>query len=153
MRRFLLASILACSLGACSSSPNRLYGSMSQIYSLDFDRVQIFRIGDQVSIEYQRLSGQDTQAKVAKLTVVVGDLANLAGHDVDLTAPVGSGLPRGTLQRVESGTTEFPLKVGTVRFNQEPVAGTDLSGTFHTTLANPDGRTLNGNFEADVVAL
>ena len=151
MRRFLLASILACSLGACGSSPNRLYGSMSQIYSLDFDRVQIFRVGDQVSIEYQRLSGQSIQAKVAKLTVVVGDLANLAGHDVDLTEPV-AGLPRGTLQRVESGTTEFPLKVGTVHFNQEPVAGTDLSGTFHTTLANPDGRTLNGNFEADVVA-
>jgi len=150
MRRFLLASILACSLGACSNDPNRLYGSVSDIYSLDFSRVQIFRVSDQVSIEYQRVSGQSIQAKVAKLTVVVGDLANLAGNDVDLTEIVG-GLPRGTLQRVESTTTDFPLQVGLVHFNQEPVAGTNLSGSFHTTLADPAGRTLNGDFQATVV--
>jgi hypothetical protein len=150
MRRFLLASILACSLGACSNDPNRLYGSVSDIYSLDFSRVQIFRVSDQVSIEYQRVSGQSIQAKVAKLTVVVGDLANLAGNDIDLTEIVG-GLPRGTMQRVESTTTDFPLQVGLVHFNQEPVAGTNLSGSFHTTLADPAGRTLNGDFQATVV--
>ena len=152
MRRRLLAFILACGLSACSDEPNRLYGSLSQVYSLSFDRVQIFRVGDQVSIEYQRTSGKTIQAKVAKLTVSVGDLANLAGNDVDLTEKVG-GLTRGTLQRVEeTSTTDFPLKVGTVQFKQEPVAGTNLSGTFHTTLAEPDGRTLNGDFEASVVA-
>jgi hypothetical protein len=151
MRRLLLASILACGLGACSNEPNRLYGSVSQIYSLDFSRVQIFRVKDQVSVEYQRLSGQIVQAKIAKLTVLVGDLANLAGNQIDLTEMVG-GLPRGTMQRVESTTTDFLLKVGNVRFNQEPVAGANLSGTFHTTLADPDGRTLNGDFEATVVA-
>jgi hypothetical protein len=123
---------------------------VSDIYSLDFSRVQIFRVSDQVSIEYQRVSGQSIQAKVAKLTVVVGDLANLAGNDVDLTEIVG-GLPRGTLQRVESTTTDFPLQVGLVHFNQEPVAGTNLSGSFHTTLADPAGRTLNGDFQATVV--
>jgi len=151
MRRFLIASILACGLGACSKDPNRLYGSVSQIYSLDFDRVQILSVGNQVSIEYQKLSGQNIEAKVAKLTVTVGDLANLAGNDVDLTESVG-GLPRGTMQRVESTTTDFPLKVGTVHFNQEPSVGTNLGGTFHTTLADPDGRTLNGDFQATVVA-
>jgi len=151
MRRFLIASILACGLGACSKDPNRLYGSVSQIYSLDFDRVQILSVGNQVSIEYQKLSGQNIEAKVVKLTVTVGDLANLAGNDVDLTESVG-GLPRGTMQRVESTTTDFPLKVGTVHFNQEPSVGTNLGGTFHTTLADPDGRTLNGDFQATVVA-
>ena len=151
MRRFLIAWILACGLGACSKDPNRLYGSVSQIYSLDFDRVQILSVGNQVSIEYQKLSGQNIEAKVAKLTVTVGDLANLAGNDVDLTESVG-GLPRGTMQRVESTTTDFPLKVGTVHFNQEPSVGTNLGGTFHTTLADPDGRTLNGDFQATVVA-
>ena len=151
MRRLLLASLLACGLGACGKDPNRLYGSVSQIYSLDFNRVQILRVSDQVSIEYQRLSGQSIEAKVAKLTVMVGDLANLAGNDVDLTETVG-GLPRGTMQRVESTTTDFPIKTGTVHFNQEPVAGTNLSGSFHSTLSDPDGRTLNGDFQADVVA-
>ena len=157
MHRFLLASLLACSLGACSNEPNRLYGSVSDIYSLGFNRVQIKRVGgqnpasDQVSIEYQQVSGQSIQAWVAKLTVTVGDLANLAGNDVDLTEVVG-GLPRGTMQRIEGTTTDFPLKVGTVRFNQEPVAGANLSGSFHTTLSEPDGRTLNGDFQATVVA-
>jgi hypothetical protein len=55
------------------------------------------------------------------------------------------------LQRVESTTTDFPLQVGLVHFNQEPVAGTNLSGSFHTTLADPAGRTLNGDFQATVV--
>jgi hypothetical protein len=151
MRQVLLALLLACGLAGCGEESNRLYGSVSQIYKLDFDRVQILRVGDQVSIEYQRLSGQTIEAKVAKLTVIVGDLANLAGNEVDLTEKVG-GLPRGTMQRVESTTTDFPLEVGNVRFGQEPVAGTELSGTFHTTLADPAGRTLNGDFKAKVEA-
>jgi hypothetical protein len=151
MRGFLLAAVMLCSLGACGKDANRLYGSVSQIYGLDFDRVQIFRVSDQVSIEYQRVSGGSVDAKVAKLTVMVGDLANMAGNDIDLTEKVG-GLPRGTMQRVESTTTDFPLRTGLVHFDQEPTADTHLSGTFHTTLSDPDGRTLNGDFQADVVA-
>jgi hypothetical protein len=151
MRRWF-ALLVICGLAGCSSEANRLYGSVSQIYKLSFDRVQIFRHGGEVSIEYQRLSGGNVSAKVAKLTVRVDDLANIAGNDVDLTELVG-GLPRGTLQRVESGTTDFPLKVGTVHFEQEPTARTDLSGNFHTMLSDPDGRTLNGDFQAKVEEL
>jgi hypothetical protein len=151
MRRLLIASLLVCSLGACSKDPNRLYGSVSDIYSLDFNRVQILRVGGQVSIAYQRVSGQSIQAMAAKLTVTVGDLANIAGNDINLTESV-AGLPRGTMQRVESTTTEFPLQTGIVHFNQEPVAGTNLSGSFHTTFSEPAGRTLNGDFQATVVA-
>jgi hypothetical protein len=152
MTRALPAVLLACSLAACGSDPdNRLYGSVSQIYKLDFDRVQIVRVADQVSIEYQKVSGQTVEAWVAKLTVVVGDLANMAGNDISLTETV-KGLPRGTLQRIETSTTDFPLEKGNVHFNQEPVAGTDLGGTFHATLSDPEGRTLNGDFQAVVVA-
>jgi hypothetical protein len=153
MHRFLLALLFAGGLSAgCGKDANRLYGSVSQVYSLDFDRVQIVRIDDQVAVEYQRMSGSAVQAKVAKLTVIVGDLANLAGNEIDLTE-TARGLPRGTLQRVEATTTtDFPLEVGNVRFNQDPVAGTDLGGSFHTTLADPAGRTLNGDFQAKVEA-
>jgi hypothetical protein len=155
MRRLLLALLLVCGIAACGEESNRLYGSMSQVYPLDFDRVRIVRSGDlgtptsnQVAVEYLRNSDQ---AKVAKLTVIVGDLANLAGNEIDLTEKV-AGLPRGTMQRIESGTTDFPLQVGNVRFNQEPTVGTNLSGSFHTTLAEPAGRTLNGDFQAKVEA-
>jgi hypothetical protein len=149
MRPVLSILLLACGLASCGSDANRLYGSLSQSYKLDFDRVQIIRVGEDVSVEYQRLSGQNISAKVAKLTVRVGDLANLAGNDVDLTELVG-GLPRGTMQRVETSTTDFPLQIGTVKFDQEPAAGTELSGKFHTTLSDPAGRTLNGDFKAKV---
>jgi len=152
MRRLLFASLLTCSLGACSKEPNRLYGSVSDLYSLDFNRVQIQRVSDQVSIDYQQFSGQSVQIHVAKLTVTVGDLANLAGNDVDLKENVG-GQDRGTLYRKESTQTDFLIKVGKVRFDQEPVAGTNLSGSFHTTLSDPDGRTLNGDFQGTVEAL
>lgn len=159
MHRFLLALLLACGLATCGKDANRLYGSVSQVYPLDFDRVRIVRVSDQVSltndqvaIEYQRVSGSTVVAKVAKLTVIIGDLANLAGNPVDLTEKVG-GLPRGTLQRIEAGgTTDFPLEVGNVRFDQEPVVGTDLSGSFYATLADPAGRSLNGDFQAKVEA-
>ena len=152
MRQLPLALLIACGLLACSKDSNRLYGSVSDVYSLGFDRVQIFRIGGQVSVEYQQTSGSTIKAKTAKLTVTVGDLANIAGNDVSLTELV-AGLPRGTMQRIgETATTDFPLQTGLVHFNQEPTAGTDLSGSFHTTLDNPAGRTLNGDFEATVVA-
>jgi hypothetical protein len=154
MRRLPLVLLLACGLVACSKDSNRLYGSVSDVngYSLGFDRVQIFRIGGQVSIEYQQTSGSTIKAKTAKLTVTVGDLANIAGNDISLTELVG-GLPRGTMQRIgETSTTDFPLQTGLVHFNQEPTAGTELGGSFHTTLDNPAGRTLNGDFEATVVA-
>jgi hypothetical protein len=104
-----------------------------------------------VSIEYQRVSGGNVAAKVAKLTVRIGDLANLAGNEINLSETI-AGLPRGTLQRVESTTTDFPLETGTVRFDQEPKVGTNLSGSFHTTLSEPAGRTLNGDFQAKVEA-
>ena len=145
---FLLVSFLL--LPNCGASPNRLFGSVSELYGLDFDNVRAIRVGDAVSIEYLRTSGAMT-----KVTVSIGDIQPVAGTDIDMTAPVASGLPRGTVQRVEyGGTTDFQLKVGRIHFNQEPVADADLVGSFRTTLADPaEGRTLNGNFQAKVEAL
>jgi hypothetical protein len=54
---------------------------------------------------------------------------------------------------VESTTTDFPLQVGKIHFDQEPVANADITGLFRTTLADPAGRTLNGDFQAKVEAL
>jgi hypothetical protein len=155
MGRLLLALSLAGGLAACGEDANRLYGSMSQVYPLDFDRVRIIRVSDQVSVSSNQVAVEylrnRDQAKIAKLTVIVGDLANMAGNEINLTEKV-SGLPRGTISRIETGTTDFPLQIGNVRFDQEPVVGTELSGSFHTTLSDPAGRTLNGDFKAKVEA-
>ena len=139
-------------LASCGDPPNRLYGSVSQVFSLNFDKVQAIRVGDEVSVEYLRTSGQTVLAKTVKVTVSIGDIQPVAGTDVDLTAPQANGLPRGTVQRVESTTTDFPLQVGKIHFDQEPVANANITGLFRTTLADPAGRTLNGDFQTKVEA-
>ena len=120
---------------------------------LGFNTVRATLVGDQVSLAYQRMSGQTVLGMTAKVTVSIGDIQPVAGNDIDMTELV-NGLPRGTVQRVESGgTTDFPLRVGKIHFNQEPVANADITGWFRTTLTDPAGRTLNGNFQAKVQAL
>jgi hypothetical protein len=148
--RALLLVVPFLLLASCGDSPNRLYGSVSQVYPLDFNTVQAILVGGEVSIEYLRTSG----AKTAKVTVSIADIQPVAGQDIDMTELLPNGLPRGTVQRVESGgTTDFSLKLGHIHFNQEPVANAEITGLFRTTLADPDGRTLNGNFQAKVQAL
>lgn len=149
---FLVVPVLF--LANCGDPPNRLYGSVSQVFSLDFNQVQAIRVGDEVSVEYLRTSGQTLLAKTAKVTVSISDIQPVAGQDIDLTELLPNGLPRGTVQRVDSGgTIDFPLQIGKIHFNQEPVANADITGSFRTTLADPAGRTLNGNFQAKVQAL
>jgi hypothetical protein len=157
MKRLALALLFACGLAACGGEDNTLKGSMSQVYSLKFDRVQILRVGvvgrEEVSVEYLRMSGEQIAAYVAKLTVKVGDLANLAGNEISLTEKVSNGLPRGTISRIEGTETSYDMKMGNVEFDQEPLAGTNLSGRFFTTILTEEGdRTLNGTFKADVEA-
>jgi hypothetical protein len=157
MMRATLLLVPLLLLASCSDSPNRLYGSMSQVYPLDFNSVRLTLVGDQVSVEYQRMSGQTVLGMTAKVTVSIGDIQPVAGNDIDMTSLV-NGLPRGTVQRVESdGTTDFTLQVGKIHFNQEPVADAEITGWFHTTVAadsaESSSRTLNGNFQAKVEAL
>jgi hypothetical protein len=145
-------------LASCGDPPNRLYGSMSQVYPLDFNTTRATLVGDQVSIEYLRMSGQTTLGVTAKVTVSIGDIQPVVGTDIDMTQLLVSGLPRGTVQRVESdGTTDFALQVGAIHFNQEPVAAAEITGWFHTTVtadsAESTSRTLNGNFQTKVEAL
>lgn len=157
MSRVLFALLLSCGLAGCGGGDNSLKGSMSEVYSLKFDEVQILRVGiagkEEISIEYLRMNGERIDAFVAKLTVQVGDLANMAGHKIDLTEKGPNGLPRGTLERIESTSTDFPLKIGNVQFDQEPLPDTNLSGQFFTTVITEAAeRTLNGDFKAKVQA-
>jgi hypothetical protein len=143
----LLASLawLAClACFGCSSDSNTLTGSMSQMYDLSFDSVNIILQGTSVAIKYVGSSGDP-----AVLVVDIANIANVAGSSIDLTQ-LDSGQRRGVLQRVATVTTDFPLQRGTVVFNQVPQVGSPLSGHFATTLSNPAGYTLDGDFSATV---
>ena len=138
--------LLLC-LAGCGSAKNRLFGSVSEAYNLDFDSVQASTVGEYLVIEYLKGGG-----KVAKLAVNLTGLTVQPGQEIDLKATVGSGV-RGTLQRIVEATIELPIERGTLVLDQTPTAGGLLSGRFRTTLSSPSGRTLNGDFEAKLTAL
>ena len=139
-----LAACLA--LPSCSSNSNQLSGSLGQIYDLSFNSVTIVLQGEHVSIQYIG-SSVDPAVLVVDLTNIV----DVSGSSIDLTQLV-NGQPRGVLQRVGTVTTDLPLSRGTVTFDQVPHVGQSLSGNFYTTLSDPAGYTLNGNFSANVTA-
>jgi hypothetical protein len=160
MKRLAFVLLFACGLSGCGEPDNELKGSMSGVYPLKFDEVRILRVGEglktEVSIEYLKMSGGQPESYPAKLTVKIGDLTNLAGNKIDCLDkdhPAPDGLPRCTLDRInaDSTATHFTLKLGSVLFDQEPVADTNLSGHFYTTVTSEEtDRTLNGDFKAKV---
>lgn len=147
MKKWMMAAVLLVSSAACSDDENTLTGSMSEVYDLGFDSVAVVRQGDSVSVEYR----QDSGGKTAKLVVNLAGLTKVDNVGIDLTELAG-GSPRGTLQRVQAVTTDYPLERGTVTFDHAPDVGADVKGSFHCTLSNPAGRTLNGDFSATVTA-
>lgn len=140
------AFVVLLSLLGCSDKPNQLYGSASQMYDLSFNSVTIVLQGTSVSVQYV-----GSQGDPAILVVDFANIANVSGSAIDLTQ-LDSGQPRGVLQRVDAVTTDLPIELGTVEFDQIPKVGSQLSGHFAATLANPAGYTLDGDFSATVTA-
>jgi len=147
MKRLALCSLLPL-FAACGSSANTLSGSISEQYSLDFDSVAIARTDPFVVVSYVKASGP--VAKPAKLAVALTGITVTPKAMIDLAAMVG-GATRGTLTRVEATTIEFPIKTGSVVFDEVPDANATITGHFNATLSMPDGRTLNGDFSGPVV--
>jgi hypothetical protein len=150
----IAAALVSVTCLGCSSGGNKLYGSLSQLYALSFNNVDIVLQSmsatgqtppNQLAIDYI----SNTSGDPCVLTVDFSNIENVAGSSIDLTQ-LDDGQPRGVLQRVSSVTTDFPLLRGTITFDQVPALGQQLSGTFDTTIANPAGYTLDGNFTATV---
>lgn len=148
MKRWMYLVVVA-SVAACGGEDaNQLYGSLSEVYELGFDEVKLQQVGDFVVVEYVKKAGKGDQVgKVAKLTVNLKDATVTPGQQIDLLEQVDNG-NRGTLTRVQQATTEFPIKRGFVTFDAKLTADKVVTGKFRTTLSEPDGRTLNGDFSA-----
>jgi hypothetical protein len=141
-------SLLVLPLGCSGNGNSSLYGSVAQVYDLSFDSVVIVleQQSSSVSIKYVGSNGDP-----AVLIVDIANISNVAGSKIDLTQLDGMQ-PRGVLQNVGSVTTEFPIELGSVTFDQVPKVGATLSGVFAATLSNPSGYTLDGSFSAKVNA-
>lgn len=148
LRRHVTALVLSlAALTSCGDSANRLFGSVSETYPLDFESVQLSTIDQFLVIEY--LKGT---SKVLKVAVNLTGLTVTPGQDIDLAATVAGG-SRGTLQRIVEATIDLPLERGTLVLDAAPQPDAVLSGRFRTTLSSPNGRTLNGDFKAKLKAL
>jgi len=131
---------------ACSTSGDSLTGSLSQLYDLSFNSITITMLGSSVSIKYVGSNGDP-----AMLVVETANIADVANSSIDLTQLV-SGQPRGVIQNVGTVTTDLPIEIGTVVFDNVPKVGSSLSGHFAATFSNPSGYTLNGDFSGTVYA-
>jgi hypothetical protein len=151
MKRLLLVVALAVA-GCGGGNGNDLTGSLSEVYPLDFDTVEIDQLGSTIVITYVHSPGSDI-AKTAKLIVDTTNIALDQPPTMINLAEMFNGSTRGILQRVEKTTIGFPIMNGHLLLNQKPTPNATLSGSFSTTLSDPMGRTLNGDFSAAVVPL
>ena len=144
--------VLFVALSCSSTAGDTLDGSLSSIYDISFNSVQIIVDGTQVQVTYLGDNGVDP----AQLSVQTANLVSVAGVAINLVQPdSGNGQLRGTLYYVGaagSATQPLPIQQGTVTFNEVPTVGQTVSGSFAATLSSPSGYTLDGTFSAKATA-
>lgn len=143
---YLSALAVALVLAGCGGYSNRLEGSISSSFSLDFDSVNVRQQATSLIVEYIKTSGA-TVTKVAKMVLDTDNLKGLGNNSkidgqlfkdrvvVQREAPAGGDFPE-----IQSGE----LKFGDFNFQQ----GGTVSGSFNVGFVN--GRTLYGEFNGTV---
>lgn len=142
---FLLSPL---AFGGCGGSPNKLSGSLSQIYNLDFDSVQVSMIQSFLVVEYDKAG---SQGKTLKMTVDLTGYTVVPSLEINLAEKAPSGSVRGTLQQIVSTMTDFTMTSGGLTLDAVPTVGQHLGGHFHATFSTPMGRSLDGDFSVDKV--
>ena len=146
MSKTRLAAIFVWLLTSCAPARNSLTGSLSEIFSLEFDAVEVLKLGCTLRVDYIR---SEVFGEVSPCLLLVDNrrLALRDGATVDgdsfreavqvlRVAPTGGELPE-----VESGSMSFD------RFTFE--SGASVEGSF--TVAFVDGHDLHGRFEQILV--
>jgi len=142
MRAALMVFALAVGSSACGGYGNRLEGSISQSFSLDFDTDDIRKQDASLIVEYIKTSGQ-TRNKVAKM---VFDTSNLNGLGKNSKIDGQLFKDRVVVQREAATGGDFPaiqngeLDFGDFEFKDKG----KISGSFNVGFEN--GFTLYGEF-------
>jgi hypothetical protein len=144
----LCAALLA-PLAGCGSSSNQLSGSLSDIYPLDFDAVQVQLVSSYLVVAYVKSA---TGEKTIKLTLDLTGFDVAPGAEIDLAGKAAGGGPRGTLQRITGSSVDLPIAMGGITLDAVPTVGKHLGGHFHAVFSRPAGRALSGDFSTDSVA-
>lgn len=128
--------------GCNGSQSNRLFGSASTIYNLDFTSVRVNKqviggVFKAMVLEYvnERKSSAEIPVKV------VANAPVTEGQQKDL-------VKEGAVYRVMGDGSQFKaMQKGTITFEDLPDPGGDCSGEFYITFVE-GGITLNGEFSA-----
>lgn len=147
MPQVRLLSVLAfAALAGCSSFENRLEGSISSSFSLEFDSVNVRKQDVSLIVEYIKQSGP-TITKVAKMVL---DTENLRGLGKDSKIDGQLFKDRVVVQREAPSGGDFPeVQSGELEFGDfEFEAGGNVNGSFNVGFVN--GRTLYGEFTGTV---
>ena len=146
MARLSLSIVFLTALVACGGPENSLDGSIGESYDLSFDRVEIRKQGEDLIIEYIKkrevAGGDDKNCKIVVQTenLPLGDDTSIQGDTF---------LERVTISRVSRTGGEFPeASSGKIEFKVFDFDDNGrIDGEFEAVL---DGRTLYGNFDAEV---
>ncbi len=142
----LLAVLAVVGLVGCGGFENRLEGSISSSFSLDFDSVKVRKQDVSLIVEYIKQSGATT-TKVAKMVL---DTENLRGLGKDSKVDGQLFKDRVVVQREAPSGGDYPeVQSGELEFGDfEFKAGGKVSGSFNVGFVN--GRTLYGEFSGKV---
>jgi hypothetical protein len=143
MKGALFAALAA--LAGCSGPDNSLEGSIGESFSLDFDRVAIYKQDQVLRIEYLREVAGATN-KVCKIVV------DTVGLSIGDESVIEDELFRThvTVQRIANEGGDFPpVQHGKITFETyEFESGGQIDGDFECLFDN--GRTLSGTFDSQV---
>jgi hypothetical protein len=137
---FLTLLCLCC----CAAEENRLYGSISEDFSLDFDSVDIVVAGCSLRIDYVKEYPVATyipcRVKVDAAEVTLSSGSTIKKDAFDDAVLVSRVTPTGR---------QFPdVESGSVHFSEfHLTAGETVEGQFHVVF--DDGRDLSGRFSGD----
>ena len=144
----LAACVIVAGSPGCASSPNKLEGSLGDVYDLDFATVDAQLVGSFLVVQYVRAA---SGGKTIKMSVDLTGFTVSPGAAISLVEKGATGGPRGTLQRIVEATTDLPLATGSLTLDAVPAPGMHLGGSFGATFSMPAGRALRGEFGVDRV--
>lgn len=98
---FCAAIVALLAAGCGDDAVNKIEGSLSASYDMDFDDVRIRRFTSEVSIEYVRNPGPGEELPL-KLAV------SFIENDIQVGTPIDLHAPSGSYRRVTTDNAEFP---------------------------------------------
>ena len=134
--------------------PNRLSGSLSDLFPLQVTRAEIEKNSDGFQVSYTQ-NQPYTVDLVIRLSVALSQITFKKGKSIDLSGEYLPGHRRATFTHAAAGEPQETLadvKHGELDLDEENGVGANVSGSFHVSFETSDrigsGRDLTGHFSS-----